>query len=352
MRASLAEIAEWVNGEVTGDSDLMVSMLSPIENIEKGSLVYAESAENVHKAETSDAIALLVHASVQSEKKPLIKVANPLRAFITILEHYKPVSRNPAGIHPTAIVSEGVQLGEHVTIGPYVVIEAGAVIGDRCVIKSHVHIGENAVIGKDAVLHPHVTVYDHCRLGSRVIIHSSTVIGSDGFGYKFMDGKHLKLPHIGYVDIADDVEIGSNTSIDRATLGRTSIGEGSKIDNHVQIAHSVKIGKQNIICAFTGIAGSTTSGDNVIFAANVGVSDHVRIDNNVILGARTGVPPNKHLREGNIYLGSPSRPKDKAIENELSLTRIPGMRKNMKALSEKIKDLNQRVNQLEVEENT
>ena len=143
--------------------------------------------------------------------------------------------------------------------------------------------------------------------------------------------------------IGDDVEIGANTVVDRATLGSTIIGEGTKIDNLVQIAHSVKLGKHNIICAFTGIAGSTVSGNHVIFAANVGVSDHVRIDDGVILGARAGVPPRKHLKQGNIYLGSPARPREKAIEQELATTRIPLMRKNMRTLSEKVAQLSERL---------
>lgn len=144
------------------------------------------------------------------------------------------------------------------------------------------------------------------------------------------------MPHLGHVIIENSVEIGANTVVDRASMGATVIGQGTKIDNLVQVAHSVKLGKHNILCAFTGVAGSTQSGDHVIFAANVGVADHVRIDDGVILGARAGVPPKKHLRAGNVYLGSPARPKDKAIEQELSMSRLPGMRKNIKALSEKV----------------
>jgi UDP-3-O-[3-hydroxymyristoyl] glucosamine N-acyltransferase len=165
------------------------------------------------------------------------------------------------------------------------------------------------------------------------------VIGSDGFGYTLADGQHMKVPHVGHVVIEDNVEIGANTVIDRATIGATMIGEGTKIDNLVQVAHSVKLGKHNILCAFTGIAGSTVSGNHVVFAANVGVSDHVRIDDGVILGARAGVPPKKHLRHGNIYLGNPARPRDKAIEQELATTRIPIIRKNLKQLSDKVSQI-------------
>ena len=166
------------------------------------------------------------------------------------------------------MIAQGVQLGEGVTIGPYVVIESGSVIGNHSVLKSHVYIGHQVIIGEESTIHPHVTVYDHCQLGSRVIVHASTVLGSDGFGYTFVDGQHLKVPHIGQVIIEDDVEIGANTAIDRATMGATLIGQGTKIDNLVQIAHSVKLGKHNILCAFTGIAGSSTAGDRVTFSVS------------------------------------------------------------------------------------
>jgi UDP-3-O-[3-hydroxymyristoyl] glucosamine N-acyltransferase len=192
-----------------------------------------------------------------------------------------------------------------------------------------------------------VTVYDNTQIGSHVIIHASTVVGSDGFGYTFVDGQHLKVPHLGQVVIEDHVEIGANTAIDRATIGATVIGEGTKIDNLVQVAHSVKLGKNNILCGFTGIAGSTKTGNNVIFAANVGVSDHVRIDDNVVLGARAGVPPHKHLKEGMVYLGSPARPRDVAIKHEPSVNRIPLIRKNIKTLTEQIASLKK---QLAIEE--
>lgn len=246
------------------------------------------------------------------------------------------------------MIGEDVQLGEHVSIGPYVVIESGSVIGNYSVLKSHIHIGHDVKIGEQVTIHPHVTIYDNCLIGSGVIIHASTVIGSDGFGYTFVEGHHLKVPHLGQVIIEDNVEVGANTAIDRATMGATVIGEGTKIDNLVQIAHSVQLGKHNILCGFTGIAGSTKTGNNVIFAANVGVSDHVRIENNVVLGARTGVPPNKLLKEGTVYLGNPARPKDIAIKHELSVNRIPLMRKNIKTLTEQVALLQKQITQREV----
>lgn len=348
MNISLCDIANLVQGRVIGDDSINISSLAPIDIIISGSLVFAEGEDNIKLAEFSEAAAILVSPKTTYSIKPLIQVAHPFKAFIKLLNHFNPSKKSLAGVHPSAVISKDAQIGEQVSIGPYVVIESGSIIGNNSVLKSHIHIGHDVTIGEHTTIHPHVTIYDNCHIGSRVTIHASTVIGSDGFGYTFVDGQHLKVPHLGHVIIEDDVEIGANTAVDRATMGATVIGEGTKIDNLVQIAHSVRLGKHNILCGFTGIAGSSTTGDNVIFAANVGVSDHVRIDNGVVLGARTGVPPNKHLKEGTIYLGSPARPKDIAIKHELSVNRIPLMRKNIKTLSEQVAVLTKRLAQQEV----
>lgn len=350
MHASLNDIAQLVQGTlVGGNTNLHISSLSPLDEIAPGSLVFAEGESNLKIAECSDAVAILVNQKTESSVKPVIQVAHPFKSFIKLLTYFYPPKKIRPSIHPTAVIGEEVHLGEDVFIGPYVVIESGSSIGNHCILKSHIHIGHDVYLGDHSTIHPHVTIYDNTHIGSRVSIHASTVIGSDGFGYTFVDGQHLKVPHAGRVVIEDDVEIGANTAVDRATLGATVIGKGTKIDNLVQVAHSVKLGKNNILCGFTGIAGSTTSGDNVIFAANVGVSDHVRIDKNVVLGARTGVPPQKHLKEGTVYLGSPARPKDLAIKHELSVNRIPLIRKNIKTLMDKMSMLEKKLNELEVD---
>lgn len=344
MTFTLAALAKQIEGEIVGDSNFEVTTLSPITDIVPGALVFAEGSENIQLVLASEAGALLVSSEVVLETtKPMIQVNNPFKAFIRLLPIFYPSPLPKLGVHPTAVIEEGVLLGKDVSIGAFVYIGSKSQIGDRCVIKSHVSIGSGVSLGQESCLHPHVTVYDDCQIGARVHIHASSVVGSDGFGYTYLDGEHSKVPHVGNVIIEDDVEIGSGTMIDRATLGSTVIGKGSKIDNLVQIAHSVKLGAQNIVCAFTGIAGSTVSGKGVVFAANVGVSDHVRIDDGVVLGARTGVPSRKHLKQGNVYLGNPARPRDKAIEHELSVTRIPYLRKNIQELREKIDVLTARI---------
>lgn len=343
MHASLIDIATLVQGTVIGDENLIITDLSPIDEIKPGSLIFADGKDNLEQAEKSEASAILVATHVEQATKPLIQVADPFKAFMQLLQHFYPLIKPKPGVHPTAIIAPDVSLGNNVSIGAYVVIEAGSRIGDNCIIKSHVHIGHHVRLGNDTSIHAHVTIYDYSELGDRVAIHASSVIGSDGFGYTPENGKHVKIPHVGRVIIENDVEIGASTIIDRATIGETIIGEGTKIDNLVQIAHSVKLGKHNILCAFTGIAGSTKSGDHVIFAAGVGVSDHVRIDSEVILGARAGVPPKKHLKQGLIYLGTPARPREKAIEHEMSTTRIPLMRKQIKRLVEQVAQLKEHI---------
>lgn len=339
MTFTLETLAKLIHGTVVGNGLESVSLLSPITDIQPGSLVFAEGTENLQTALNSEATAVLVNRQTPMTTKPVIQVDHPYKAFIKLLEIFHPPVAVPPGIHPTAVIENDVVLGCDVSIGPFVYIGRGSHIGAGSIIKGHVHVGASVHIGKQARIQPHVTIYDDCQLGDRVSIHAGAVIGSDGFGYTYIDGEHLKVPHVGRVIIEDDVEIGANTAIDRATLGATVIGKGTKIDNLVQIAHSVELGEQNIVCAFTGIAGSTTSGKGVIFAANVGVSDHVRIDDGVVLGARAGVPPRKHLKQGNIYLGNPARPRDKAIEAELSVTRVPYMRKQIRALNDKLDTL-------------
>jgi len=343
IRMTLSELAQQLGGTYVGDAALLIEGLSSIDDIQPNTLVFAEGPENLQKAEVSVARVILVGEGVVSEKKAFIQVAEPFQAFKALIQQYYAPRKPLPSLHPTAVIGENVHLGAGVFIGPYVTIEADCVIGDGCVLKNHVSIGRGVVLGEDTMIYPHVTIYDHCLIGSRVIIHAGTVIGSDGFGYTFQNGAHVKTPHAGAVKLQDDVEIGANSVVDRATLGYTVVGEGTKIDNLVQVAHGVRLGKHNVLCAFTGIAGSSTTEDYVIFAANVGVSDHVYIEEGVVLAARAGVPPRKVLKKGNVYLGNPARPKEKAIELELGALRIPLMRKNLKALSERMEQIERKL---------
>ncbi len=209
MRASLREIAALVNGTVIGDDTLIVTALSPIDEIKAGSLIFADGTDYLKQAEQSEAGAILVAQHVKESNKPLIQVANPFQSFAHLLTHFNPTPKPKPGVHPSAIIDEQVTLGKNVSVGPYVVIEAGTTIQDNCVIKSHVHIGHHVEIGKDSVIHPHVTIYDYSQIGERVTLHASSVVGSDGFGYTPENGQHVKMPHVGRVVIKNDVEITS-----------------------------------------------------------------------------------------------------------------------------------------------
>jgi UDP-3-O-[3-hydroxymyristoyl] glucosamine N-acyltransferase len=344
MNYTVAELAKMLDAECFGDIHTQITGLSPLNEICSQHLVFADGEDNIKAALSSDAAAVILSKKPEYDlNKPVIVFEHPLMAFAQLIPVFYPDIEKPAGIHPSAFIGQNVTLGKDVHIGPYAVIEDGCQIGDHTVIHAHVVIREQCKIGNTCQIHPHVTIYPHTILDAKVIIHAGTTIGSDGFGYRFINGIHHKLPHAGHVEIGEHVEIGANTVVDRATLGTTKIGKGTKIDNLVQIAHSVKIGEHNIICAFTGIAGSASTGNHVIFAADVGIGDHVKIEDQVTLGARTGVPPKKTLKKGMTYLGNPARPKEKALEQELSSTRIPYMRKHILTMQEKIQELEQKI---------
>lgn len=349
MIYTVAQIAEILKAEFHGHPETPILGLSPIDEIQDNHLIFADGEAYLKLAFESSAAAVIVTELPQTASKPVIICKNPLMAIAELLPIFYPPIVKEAKVHPTAYIGENVSLGKNVYVGPHAVIEDNCIIEQGCEIHAHTVIGDACELGNNCIIHPHVTLYPFCKLEHDVIIHSGSVIGSDGFGYRQINGIHQKLPHVGHVVIGSHVEIGANTVVDRATLGTTRIGKGTKIDNLVQIAHSVKLGEHNILCAFTGIAGSSSSGNHVVFAANVGVSDHVKIEDQVILGARSGVPPKKVLKQGQMYLGNPARPKEKAIEQEFSTTRIPFMRKHIQTLQDKVQQLEQQIQQITAE---
>lgn len=339
MNILLSEINSLVSGHLMG-SDVSISGFSPIDSIEPGTLIFVESERYTEQAIHSPAAAVIVPPSIQSlGDKSLIQVEKPMLAFMILLKHFFPVKDYRASIHPSAHIALDAEVHETAHIGPNVVVGSKTRIGAYSVILSGCVLGDNVTMGERSLLHPNVVVYDNTLIGNNTVIHAGTVIGSDGFGYRFHEGVHHKIPHVGKVIIEDDVEIGANTVIDRASVGVTRIGKGTKIDNLVQIAHSVKIGPHNIICSMTGVAGSSTTGSHVTLAANVGVSDHVTIEDNVILGARTGVAPKKILRKGTIWLGNPARPQEKTIEQLMASQQLPGLITKIKELQKKVAEL-------------
>jgi len=263
----------------------------------------------------------------------LIKVANPSLAFAQALARFAPPPITYApGIHPTAVIGPGVTLGEGVSIQPYAVIEQGAAIGAGSVIGAHVFIGQQSTLGPACHIHPHVTIRERTLIGSRVVIHSGTVVGSDGFGYEFSAGRHVKIPQTGCVQIDDDVEIGANVAIDRARFGRTWIQEGTKIDNLVQIAHNVIIGRHSIIVSQTGISGSSKLGQYVTLAGQVGVVGHIEIGDRAIVAAQSGI--SKNVPAGETWFGYPAAPIKETKERLAYINRLEKLYARVRTLEQ------------------
>jgi len=219
----------------------------------------------------------------------LLCAPDPELAWIKALHLIYPEISEKPGVASTAVIETDVDLGAGVHVGPYAVIRSGSKLGPRCTVLAHAVIGRGCILGEDCVLHPHVVLYDRVKLGRRVMIHSGSIIGADGFGYKFSGGRHHKVPQVGIVDLGDDVEIGANTCVDRATLDKTSVGAGTKIDNLVQIGHNNNIGQHCILCGQVGLAGSCVLDDYVILGGNVGLADHVHMGKGAKAGAKSGV---------------------------------------------------------------
>lgn len=306
MEKTVREIAHVIKGEVVGNADTRISGLSAIDSAVQGQMAFAFSKEHLQRLEETNASCVVVPKEFGfPSKKTLIKAQNPREAFINLLIMFHKPKRKTPGIHKQASISEKAKIGKGVYIGPCAVIEENVSIGDNSIIEAGVFIGKNTQVGQNTLLYPNATVCHNCTIGNNVIIHSGTVIGSDGFGFIEKSGIRHKIPQIGKVIIKDNVEIGSNTSIDRATVGETTIGEGTKIDNLVQIAHNVTIGKNVVIAGESGIAGSSVIEDNVTIAAQVGIKDHIRIGKGAILAAKCGVMNN--VAPGKVVWGSPAK---------------------------------------------
>ena len=274
-----------------GDAEQVVTGAASLAEATPGEVSFFANPKYMPLLRKTRASAVFVPADFAESIAPAqIRVANPAKAFEQIVLSLAPEPiRFAPGVHPSAVVSPEAKLGERVSIQPHVVLEPGAVVGDDTVIGVSSYIGHGASIGRGCMIYPQVTIRERTVLGDRVVIHSGVVIGADGFGFEIVEGRQKKIPQIGIVQIDDDVEIGANTTIDRARFGRTWIQEGAKIDNLVQIAHNVVIGKHSVVAAQTGIAGSSRVGNYVMIGGNVGVTDHVAIGDNNMIGARTGV---------------------------------------------------------------
>lgn len=338
MRMTLGEIAALVDGEVHGNAALSVCGVAPLELAGRDELTFAEKGPGLNRIEACNAAAILVPRGQYDSARTLVLVENPRLAFAKLSAAFNPGTRPAVGIHPSAVLGQGSRIGRDTSIAAGVVIGENSVVGDRVVLHPNVVIGNEVTIGDDSMIHPLVAVLDRCQIGARVIIHAGTVIGSDGYGYVQDRGSHVKIPQTGIVRIDDDVEIGANNTIDRATFGETWIKKGVKTDNQVHIAHNVVVGEHSLLIAQVGIAGSSRIGHHVIIAGQAGIADHVEIGNQVMVGGGTGVAksiPDKQLVSGAI-LAMPHRTWRRM--NKV-LPHLPDMQKRIRFLEERLRQL-------------
>lgn len=330
---TLHEVAKLIGASLEeGTPDQEISGVASLMEARPGDLTFFGNPRYLVQLRASAATAAIVPLECQEQVTPvLLRVENPSVAFATVVASFAPPEIVPApGIHPSAIVSPEARLGEGVSIGALVVIEAGAVIGDGSVIHSGCVIGHEVRLGRHCLLHANVTIRERCVLGDRVILQPGAVVGSCGFGYEFQEGRHQKIPQTGIVEIGDDVEIGANTTIDRARFGRTVIGTGTKIDNLVQIAHNVQVGSNAIICSQVGIAGSTRVGSYVTLAGQVGLAGHLDIGDKAIIGAQSGL--SKNVPSGSMVIGAPAKPIKEWKQNNFYISQLGKLYERVKEL--------------------
>jgi UDP-3-O-[3-hydroxymyristoyl] glucosamine N-acyltransferase len=333
-----AQIADQLRGEVIGDGSVRLTGFAAADSAKVGDLTFAEKKAYFVAAEQSAATAILVSDEFEPSKKVLIRVANARIAMAKVLPLFFPPDRNPSGTHPSAVIDSTAQVDPAAYIGPHCAIGAGVRIGARSVLFGGNHIGRDSQIGDDCRLYPNVIVYANSQIGHRVAIHAGSVIGSDGYGYVLDEGRHRKMLQVGNVVIHDDVEVGANVAIDRATLGSTIIGEGTKIDNLVQIAHNVVIGRHCIIMGQAGIAGSTRLGDYCLIAAQAGIAGHLNLGNQAMVGATS--PVMRDIPDGGKVLGGlPAVPEKEAKRQMIAVAQLPELLRRVRALEKEVEQL-------------
>ncbi len=328
-----SKVAEICGGNLIGD-DVEIKGVSEIESAEDGDLVFSDK-KHIKQVQESKASVVVLPEGRAFQGKPCIEVKDVRVAMAKVLSFFFPVSVPSRGVSPKASVDKTAQLGDDVVVMDFAVVMENSKIGRGTVIYPNVVVGRDVEIGENCIIYPNVVIYDRVRIGNNVIIHSGAVIGADGFGYaELPDGSRLKIPQVGTVVIEDDVEIGANTTIDRSTLGETVIGKGTKIDNLVQVAHNVKVGKNVVLVAQVGVAGSTEIGDETILAGQVGVADHIKIGRKVIALAQSGI--DRDVEDGKVIFGSPFMDAFHFKKVHIALTKLPELVKKIKNIEKQL----------------
>jgi len=324
-RINANELARELGCQIIGDGEVCLTGAASIESAVEGDLTFLASVRAKGHLGTTGASAIIAHEGVQSEGVTIIVSKNPALSFARALWILYPGREARPGVSPLSYISEDAHIDSKAEVMPFVTIEKGVKVGKGSILFPGVYLGEGVLVGEDTVLYPSVTIYPRCTIGNRVIIHGGAVIGADGFGFIMEGSSHLKIPQIGTVVIEDDVEIGSNTAIDRGALGETRVERGTKVDNLVQIGHNVRIGEDSIIASQTGISGSVRIGDHVMLGGQTGVAGHLEIDPGIMVGAKSGIPSSLSAKVSKTWSGIPVMEHKKWLRLAVSIDKFPDL---------------------------
>jgi UDP-3-O-[3-hydroxymyristoyl] glucosamine N-acyltransferase len=341
---SVSEVAKHVSGEVLGDEALRLTGFASAQNAREGDLTFADKADFFQAAESSAASAVIIAGEFKSDKKTLIRVHNARVAVARLLPLFFPPRAWSPSVDPSAKIAKSAVIAKTAHIGPGCVVGENARIGERSVLMGGNHLGNGSRIGEDVRLFPNVVIYSETVIGNRVTIHAGTIIGSDGYGYVFDEGKHRKVLQVGNVVIQDDVEIGANSAIDRAALGSTTIGKGTKLDNLVHVAHNVVIGSHCLVMGQAGFAGSTQLGDYAVIAAQAGIAGHLKLGRQSTVGAKSGVM--RDVPDGGTVVGAPAVPDKQAKRQWVAVQQLPEMIRKMRTLEKELEELKKQLSAL------
>ena len=334
------ELAEWLGATFEGDGERELAGVAPLETAGASELAFVGSRKAVQQAESSAAGCLIVPLEWPSSSyRTVIRAPEPRTACARAISRFYPTAELKPGVHPTAVIGKDVEMGALVSIGPHTVVGDGTRIGAAASIGAGSIVGKRVVLGEGSVLHPNVTVYDNVDIGRGTVLHSGAVIGADGFGYAMEHDRWQKFPQVGRVEIGDFVEIGANSCVDRAALGVTEIGEGTKLDNLVHVAHNCRIGKHVVVAAQTGFSGGVVVEDYAVIGGQVGIGDKARIESRAVLGSGCGVLTSKIVRSGETVWGTPARPLKQHLEQLANLARLPELRREVAELKRRLAEL-------------
>jgi UDP-3-O-[3-hydroxymyristoyl] glucosamine N-acyltransferase len=334
---TLGELAAVLQARLDGDPTRVVTGVAALESAGPDQISFLTDARYLGAARASRAGAFLAATGGESLPGPTLRCAAPQQALIELVHLFHPAVAAPPGIDPTAVVAPDALVDPTASVGPLCVLDSGARLGPRVRLHALVYVGAGVELGEDTIVYPHVSLREGVRIGRRVVIHPGAVVGADGFGFAFDGGAHRKIPQVGGVLIEDDVEIGANATIDRATFGDTIVRRGTKIDNLVQIGHNVEVGEHSLLVAQVGISGSSRIGRGVVLAGQVGVADHVTLGDGVVAGAQAGIPSS--LEAGARVLGTPARPIGQAKRIMIAETRLPELLQRVRALEQRLAEL-------------